>query len=421
MADHASAIAKDARERAYSTPLKDFQVADVSHFTSDTHWPWFERLRKEDPVHYCADSEFGPYWSVTRFHDIVAVDSNHEVFSSASERGGIMIVDAPEAGTDSSFIALDPPDHDAQRRVVTPTFSTAGMAAMEPLIRERAAAILDELPIGETFDFVDKVSVELTSQMLATLFDYPFELRRNLPLISDMALTGPPPAGMSMEELLARQQAFMPLVMPFMGLWDARKNGPPASDLISLLSQDPVTRKDDRPEGYFGNLILLTVAGSDTTRHSITGALMAFQDYPEAYDRLRAEPALLDSAVPEIVRWQSPVAHMRRTATADYELAGKTIRKGDKVVMWYVSGNRDDEVIADADRFIIDRERPRQHVAFGFGVHRCVGNRLAEMQLKVVWEEILKRFKRIEVVGAPQRLKSNFVKGYEALPVRIVG
>jgi cytochrome P450 len=294
------------------------------------------------------------------------------------------------------------------------------MAFMEPLIRSRAAAILDELSVGETFDFVDKVSVELTSQMLATLFDYPFEDRRNLPKISDMVLAGPPPADMTMEEMAARQAAFLPLVMPFVGLWDARKDGPPGSDLISLLSHDPVTRKDDEPERYFGNIILLTVAGSDTTRHSITGALMAFQDYPEAYDRLRAHPTLLDSAVPEIVRWQSPVAHMRRTATRDVELGGKTIKKGDRVIMWYVSGNRDETVIADADRFIVDRERPRQHVAFGFGIHRCVGNRLAEMQLKVVWEEILKRFKRIEVVGEPRRLKSNFVKGYEALPVKIV-
>jgi len=420
MADDASAIARDARERAYSTPLEDFHVADVSHFTSDTQWPWFERLRREDPVHYCPESEYGAYWSVTRFHDIVAVDSNHQVFSSDSSLGGIMIADAVEPSADSSFIALDPPDHDAQRRVVSPTFSSAGMAAMEPLIRSRAAAILDELPVGETFDFVDKVSIELTSQMLATLFDYPFDQRRNLPKISDMALSGPPQADMTAEQLAERQQAFMPLVMPFMALWDARKDGPPANDLISLLSHDPVTRKDDRPEGYFGNIMLLTVAGSDTTRHSITGALMAFQDYPDAYDRLRADPALLESAVPEIVRWQSPVAHMRRTATCDFELGGKTIRKGDRVVMWYVSGNRDEEVIPDADRFIIDRERPRQHVAFGFGIHRCVGNRLAEMQLRVVWEEILKRFKRIDVVGEPRRLKSNFVKGYEALPVRIV-
>ena len=425
MADDASAIARDtrlreAREQAYSTPLAEFDVSDVGRFTSDTHWPWFERLRREDPVHYCENSAFGPYWSVTKFHDIVAVDSNHEAFSSSSELGGIMIADAKEPSADSSFIALDPPDHDAQRRVITPTFSSAGMAEMEPLIRSRAAAILDELPVGETFDFVDKVSIELTSQMLATLFDYPFDQRRNLPKISDMALSGPTPADMTMEEMLERQQAFMPLVMPFIGLWDARKDGPPANDLISLLSHDPVTRKDDRPEGYFGNIILLTVAGSDTTRHSITGALMAFQDYPDAYDRLRANPALLESAVPEIVRWQSPVAHMRRTATRDIELGGKTIKKGERVIMWYVSGNRDDSVIAEPERFIIDRERPRQHVAFGFGIHRCVGNRLAEMQLKVVWEEILKRFERIEVVGEPGRLNSNFVKGYTTLTVRIV-
>ena len=148
---------------------------------------------------------------------------------------------------------------------------------------------------------------------------------------------------------------------------------------------------------------------------------MAFQDYPEAYERLRAEPELLSSAVPEIIRWQSPVAHMRRTATRDAELGGKSIKAGDRVVMWYVSGNRDESAIPDADKFIIDRERPRHHVAFGFGIHRCVGNRLAEMQLKVVWEEILKRFKKIEVVGAPRRLRSNFVKGYETLPVRIAG
>ena len=419
MADHAGAL-NDARARAYATRLEDFQVADVSHFTSDTHWPWFARLRAEDPVHYTADSAFGPYWSVTRFQDIVTVDSNHEVFSSSSERGGIVISDGVQPNDLSSFIGLDPPDHDAQRRVVTPMFSTGGMAALEPLIRERAGAILDELPVGETFDFVDRVSVELTSQMLATLFDFPFEARRLLPQASDIILTEAGKDSIYKTDL-ERQAALTPYFEKFVALWEARKDKPGGDDLLSLLASDPVTRKDGQMFGYMGNVILLTVAGSDTTRHSITGALMAFQDYPEAYDRLRANPALLDSAVPEIIRWQSPVAHMRRTATADYELGGKQIRKGDKVVMWYVSGNRDAEVIPDPDTFIIDRERPRQHVGFGFGIHRCVGNRLAEMQLKVVWEEILKRFERIEVVGEPQRLKSNFVKGYEALPVRIVG
>ena len=377
-------------------------------------------MRREEPIHYCTDSEFGPYWSVTKFNDIIAVDSNHEVFSSDSENGGIMISDAFEPRAGSSFIALDQPDHDEQRRVVTPMFSSTSMHNLEPLIRSRAAKILDELPIGETFDFVDKVSVELTSQMLATLFDYPFEHRRMLPRISDLILTRPGP-GELVETMEARNGELMGLVMPFVELWNARKDASPSEDLISMLAHDPVTRKSDDPNQYFGNIILLTVAGSDTTRHSISGALMAFQEDPDAYDRLRANPALLDSAVPEIIRYQSPVAHMRRTAMADFELGGKSIKKGDRVVMWYVSGNRDEEVIADPDRFIIDRERPRQHVGFGFGLHRCVGSRLAEMQLKVVWEEILKRFKRIEVVGEPRRLRSNFVKGYETMPVRILG
>ena len=419
MPDDAAALARTARELAYATPLKDFNVADVNLFTTDTLWPWFERLRNEDPIHYCANSEYGPYWSVTRFNDIVAVDSNHEAFSSDSEMGGITLGDGFQPRESSSFIGLDPPDHDAQRRVVTPMFSTAGMAALEPLIRSRAAAILDELPIGETFDFVDRVSIELTSQMLATLFDYPFEKRRDLPYISDLILSAPSEEAINTPQE-ERQAAFMQLLMPFIGLWNARKGDGAGDDLISLLANDPATHKSDIPQNYLGNVILLIVAGSDTTRHSITGALMAFQQFPEAYDRLRANPELLETAVPEIARWQSPVAYMRRTATRDIELGGKSIKKGDKVVMWYVSGNRDETVISEPERFIIDRERPRQHVAFGFGIHRCVGNRLAEMQLKVVWEEILKRFERIEVVGEPVRLRSSFVKGYEALPVRIV-
>lgn len=328
MADDASALMSAARERAYATPLDRFNVADVNHFTSDTWAPWFERLRKEDPVHYCADSEFGAYWSVTRFQDIVNVDSNHEAFSSSSERGGIMIRDGFEPNQSSSFIGLDPPDHDAQRRVVTPMFSTGSMANLEPLIRERAAVILDELPVGETFDFVDRVSVELTSQMLATLFDFPFDQRRLLPQASDIILTQAGEDSLYKTDM-ERQAALTPYFERFVGLWEARKDTSGGADLLSLLAGDPATRKDGQMFAYMGNVVLLTVAGSDTTRHSITGALMAFQDYPDAYDRLRADPSLLESAVPEIIRWQSPVAHMRRTATQDIELGGKTIRKGD--------------------------------------------------------------------------------------------
>jgi cytochrome P450 len=422
MADGFTAVDREARldearTRAEATALEEFQVADVALFTSDTHWPWFERLRREDPVHWCPDSEYGPYWSVTRFNDIIAVDGNYRVFSSSSELGGIAIVDSPEPSRTTSFIGLDPPDHDIERKVVAPMFSTESMTALAPLIRSRAAKILDELPVGETFDFVDRVSVELTSQMLATLFDFPFEDRRLLPRASDLILAVPGPDATAASET-ARQAELFATVTRFVELWNQRKDAPPRHDLISMLSHDPATGGED-PYAYVGNLILLIVAGSDTTRHSISGALLAMNETPDAYRRLRDAPALLESAVPEIIRWQSPVAHMRRTAQEDVELGGKTIRKGDKVVMWYVSGNRDESVIDNADAFVIDRPRPRQHVAFGFGIHRCVGNRLAEMQLRIVWEEILQRFPFIEIVDEPRRLRSNFVKGYESMPVRI--
>jgi cytochrome P450 len=407
----------EARKKAYATPLDKFHPADQEIFRNDTLWPWFERLRKEDPVHLTAESEYGPYWSVTKHKDIIAVDSNHRVFSSDSELGGITIFPGAQPRAQSSFIALDPPDHDQQRKVIAPMFAPDSLKVLEPLIRERAAKILDELPRNETFDFVDKVSIELTSQMLATLLDFPWEMRRMLPRASDIILT-PPGIDAQGKTDMDRQVEIFNILGNFVGLWNERLNKPPQHDLISMLCHNEATRRDT-PEEYFGNIILLVVAGSDTTRHSITGGLLALNQNPEQYDKLRANPALIESMIPEIIRWQSPVAHMRRTALSDIELGGKQIKAGEKVIMWYVSGNRDEDAIDRPDAFIIDRERPRQHVSFGFGIHRCVGMRLAEMQLRIMWEEILKRFPRIEVVGEPRRMNSNFVKGFEAMPVRI--
>ena len=407
----------EAREKAYSTPLEQFHVGDAELFRSDTLWPWFERLRREDPVHYCPQSEYGPYWSVTRHRDIVAVDGNHNVYSSDSELGGIAIIDGRAPREQSSFIALDPPMHDAQRKVVAPMFSSENMAVLEPLIRERAGRILDALPVGETFDWVDRVSIEFTSQMLATLFDYPLEDRRKLTRCSDLIL-GPEFGGTAGIDEAQRQLEIIQILAPFTAMWEERRAKPPANDLLSMLAHGEATFRE-KPDQWFGNVILLIVAGSDTTRHSITGGLLALNLFPREYEKLLADHALIDSMVPELIRWQSPVAHMRRTAQKDVELGGRKIRQGDKVVMWYVSGNRDEDVIENPDKLVIDRARPRQHVSFGFGIHRCAGQRLAEMQLKVMWQEILKRFKRIEVVGEPKRMRSNFVKGYEAMPVRI--
>jgi cytochrome P450 len=266
---------------------------------------------------------------------------------------------------------------------------------------------------------VDRVSVELTTQMLATLFDFPFEERRKLTHWSDVATTMPM-KGALVETEDEKQAELMVCLNTFLGLWNERVNAEPRGDLVSMLAHGESTRNMS-PNEYLGNLLLLIIGGNDTTRNSISGGLLALNQNPDQYQKLRENPELITGMVPEIIRWQTPLAHMRRTALADYELGGKTIKAGDKVVMWYVSGNRDPEAIDNPDAFIIDRPRPRQHLSFGFGIHRCVGNRLAEMQLRIVWEEILKRWNFIEVMGEPKRVRSSFVKGYEHMPVRIVG
>ncbi|HEX5379321.1 MAG TPA: cytochrome P450 [Phenylobacterium sp.] len=417
MADGAMKLADEARARAYSIPLDEMHPGDPDLFRTNTHWPYFERLRAEDPVHWCKDSEFGPYWSVTRYADIMAVDTNHGVFSSDAALGGITIRDARPDLRRPSFIAMDPPRHDVQRKTVSPVVSPANLQILEPIIRERASRILDELPVGEPFDWVDRVSIELTTQMLATLFDFPFEERRKLTRWSDVATALPMPGGI-VETEDERQAELMECLAYFTRLWNERVNQPPAGDLVSMMAHGEATR-NMTPDEYLGNIILLIVGGNDTTRNSLTGGLLALSQNPAEFAKLRANPDLIPSMVPEIIRWQTPLAHMRRTAVEDIEFGGKTIRKGDKVVMWYVSGNRDETAIPEPERFIIDRERPRQHLSFGFGIHRCVGNRLAEMQLRVVWEEILKRFDRIEVLEEPSRVRSSFVKGYDHMMVRI--
>ncbi|MFO1198231.1 MAG: cytochrome P450 [Burkholderiaceae bacterium] len=404
-----------ARAQAYATPLERIDVSDVARFQDDTIWPWFQRLREEDPVHWCAGGPFGPYWSVTKFDDIMAVDTNHEVYSS--EAGGISIVNRPDGERLSNFISMDPPRHDAQRKVVTPIVAPGNLAHLEPLIRSRVRTILDGLPRGETFNWVERVSIELTTQMLATLFDFPFEERRKLTYWSDVATTLPKP-GTPIDSWAKRDEILRECAQYFTRLWNERVNAEPRNDLISMLAHAPATR-DMSPREFLGNLVLLIVGGNDTTRNSISGGLLFMNRNPGEYRKLRENPALIPSAVSEIIRYQTPLAHMRRTALRDAELGGKTIRAGDKVVMWYVSGNRDGTVIDDPDRFVIDRARPRQHLSFGFGIHRCVGNRLAELQLKILWEELLPRYPVVEVVGEPVRVPSNFVRGYAQLPVRI--
>src|SRR5919107_897629 len=314
-------LLRAAREEAYSTPLKDFHPGAPKLFQNDTLWPWFERLRKEEPVHYCTNAPIEPYWSVVKYNDIMHVDTNHGLFSSDSTLGGIGIRDVPKGYDWPSFIAMDQPRHSSQRKTVSPMFTPTHLDELAKLIRQRSQTVLDNLPRNETFNFVERVSIELTTQILATLFDFPWEERRKLTRWSDVA-TALPKSGIvaSAEE---RRREMDECYAYMSKLWNERVNSAPRNDLLSLL---------------------------------------ALNDNPEQYDKLRAKPELIDSMVPEVIRWQTPLAHMRRTALQDTEIGGKHIKKGDRVVMWYVSGNRDEEMFERPDEFIIDRPRPRPHL-----------------------------------------------------------
>lgn len=404
-----------------TTPIEDLDVSDSRLYQQDAWRPYFERLRAEDPVHYTRSSPFGAYWSITRFDDIMHVESRHDVFSSFPT---IAIGDSPTGEYIENFISMDPPKHDQQRKAVTGVVAPKNLQLLEPVIRAHASEILDSLPgDGEEFDWVDEVSIELTTRMLATLFDFPFADRRKLTYWSDISIGSPETTGM--DEGPAQQEVMDGLndmANTFMGLWAERAAADPTgkNDLLTMLAHGPDTKDMiSRPLEFLGNIMLLIVGGNDTTRNSISGGVLALNQFPDEYDKLRADRSLIPNMVSEIVRWQTPVLHMRRSLKQDYELNGKQMKAGDKVVMWYISGNRDESVHDNPDQLIIDRPKARHHVSFGFGVHRCMGNRLAEMQLRIIWEEIMQRFRCIEVTGPETRLKSNFIRGIRSLPVRL--
>lgn len=396
----------------YTLPLDQIDVANPFLFEADAHWKWFQRLRDEAPVHYCAESQFGPYWSVTRYDDIMTVDTSHKIFSSEP---AITIRDPMDDFSLPMFIAMDRPKHDVQRSTVSPAVGAEALRQFQPIIRERTQQVLEELPVGVPFNWVEKVSVELTTRMLATLFDFPFEERSKLTYWSDMATTIPGPDGIVETEEEWRAE-MLQCLQYFTDLWSQRKDEEPKNDFISRLVHGDETRDMD-PMEYLGNLLLLIVGGNDTTRSTMSSSVLCLDRHPRQLADIKADLSLIPDMVSETIRWQTPLAHMRRRALQDVELQGQTIREGDKVIMWYVSGNRDERFFTRPNEYDIHRENLRKHLSFGFGIHRCMGNRVAEMQLHTLWEEILKRFDRIEVVDEPQRSRSLFVKGYKDLQV----
>lgn len=408
-------LLKGHREKAFALPIAMISPAQPHLFQQNVIWPYFERLRRDDPVHYSPQHEFGPYWSITKQKDIVTISRAPEVFSS--EGGATIVNQGLVEGALPMFIAMDPPRHGKHRSAVSPAFAPGPMAMLEPLIRERAGRILDALPIGEEFDWVERVATELAAMTLATLYGVPQEDRHRLAVWSN-AVIAPVGPGHAISSLQEKMRIFSEFSAYFTRLWNSRVNEPNNGDLVSMLAHGENTRSMT-PLEYFGNIVLLTLGGMETNRSMITASLFALDSHPAEFEKLRKNPGLIPSMVSEAIRWQSPAAHMRRTALTDYEIGGKTIRKGDKVVIWIASGNRDREVLPDADDFVIDRRNPHQHIAFGAGIHRCVGNRLAELQLRVLWEELLARFPEIRVVDEPRRVYSCLLMGFESMKVVI--
>ena len=400
-------------------PSAAFNVSDPELYRADTWQPYFERLRREAPVHYCADSVFGPYWSVSSYDLIMQVELDFKAFSNQAKFGGIQLQDIAVDMNRPSFVSMDPPDHTDRRRAVSPMTRRSSLADMSGLIRERTIEVLDSLPRGEVFNWVEKVSTELTGMMLATMFDYPQERRLDLIYWSDVATTNIRADDALVKTEEARYRELEAMADAFAPLWRARESGQGGFDLITMLANADTTKDMDREE-FIGTLFLLIVGGNDTTRNSMTGGLLALQENPDQFDKVRESPDLVANMVQEMIRLQTPVIHMRRTALVDTELEGQRIRKGDKVTMWYISANTDEAVFADPYKFDVARDNARRHLSFGAGIHRCVGDRLAEMQLRILWEEVIARDIRIEIVGPAERIYSNFIRAFSTLPVKII-
>ena len=390
-------------------------------FLEDRWQDHFARLRAEDPVHLNELETAGRFWSVTKYEDVRAVDGDWETYSSAKgiTLGIKEIATAEDTDAEvgiQTFIAMDPPDHTAQRKTVRSVSAPSNLRNIEPMIRERTAELLDSLPEGESFDWVDTVSIELTTLMLATLFDFPMEDRRKLTRWSDIVFAIPGPGGV-VETQQQKIDELLECVDYFDGLFKLRRENP-GFDLVSMLANGEAT-KDIPMVEQLGNLLLLIVGGNDTTRNTMTGSVYGLNKFPDQYDKLLANPDLISNFVPEVIRWQTPLSYMRRTANHDTELGGKQIKKHDQILMWYLSANQDEDVFENAHVLDIERHNADRQLSFGYGIHFCMGSRVAELQLRVLWEEILQRFKRIEIQDEPERVFSSFVHGYSKLPVTV--
>ncbi len=400
----------------------DVSRSDI--YVEDRWQPIFAEMRAKAPVNKVTGTPYGDYWNVTTVKTIQHVESLPELYSSSWLHGGITIGDPPADMTPEMleerrlpmFIAMDRPEHTGQRRTVAPAFTPGEIDKMAAEVRMRTAATLDSLPWGEEFDWVDKVSIELTTGMLAILFGFPWEDRRLLTFWSDWA--GDVELGLARELADTRHEILLEMARYFQTLWMERMGAEPSRDLISMMiNSDAMNHMS--PQEFMGNLVLLIVGGNDTTRNTMSGIVQGLDQFPDQRAIFENDPSVIPNAVQECIRYVTPLAHMRRTATEDADLFGNQVKKGDKLILWYLSANRDETVFENPDKLDITRENARRHLSFGYGIHRCVGARLAELQLKILLEEMHARRMRVNVTGKVERVRANFVHGFRKLGVTL--
>lgn len=396
-------------------------LKDPGLYEAGVPWEAFATLRREDPVHWNPESDGAGFWAVTRHADIVEVSRQPSVFSSAHENGGHRIFNENEVGLtgagDSAigipFISRDPPVHTRYRKFIMPALSPVRLGDIEARIRARATRLIAAIPLGEPIDLVPTLAAPLPLMTLAELLGVSGDL---WPKLYDWtnAFVGEddPEFRQSPEAMAATLGEFFAFAQE---LYAARRAAP-TEDIASLLANAEIEGEPVPFRDFVANLILVLVGGNETTRNSLSHSVAAFSLNSAQWRAIRDDRSLLKTAAPEMVRFASPVMHMRRTAMQDTTIGGRKIAKGDKVVLWYISGNRDEGVFAGADRFDVTR-RGGQHVGFGAGQHVCVGSRLAEMQLRVAFDILAERVTSFEVQAPPRRFRSNFINGLKNLDV----
>jgi cytochrome P450 len=393
-------------------------ISDPATYQQDSWGPLFAKLRREDPVHFVEDSIFGPYWAITLFDDIREIETNYQTFSSDWRRGGITPYDLPPEFAIHGLMNVDPPEQSLHRDVVKVLGLPKAVASFEAQMRTTARDVIARLPREQEFDWVDRVSIEITSTMLAAMMGYPLAEGRQLVHWSDVATCFTDDADAPVSSESERSAALEKFAEVMTSSLQEHAQEPAAANLLSLIAHSDLMGSL-QPKDRIDTLYTFLIGGNDTTRNTMTGGLWALWEYPQQHRRLRDTPSLIPSFVQESLRWQTAAMAMRRNIANDTVFRGRPMHKGDKVMLWYLSANRDESAIDRADEFIVDRERPGRHLAFGHGVHRCLGAKFAETQLRVFWEEFFATGTQFEVLAAPDYAYSSTLRTIRHLPVRL--